>query len=292
MNVIVLFNGLGNQMSQYAFYLNMKQIENETYVLNFCNSDHNGFELNNVFGIKIKRDLKLFFLNLIFRILLTPRLPFLFVPLQKLLNFFNILIIKENFDYSFKSEYLKPTKGIVFYYGGWHHENYFLAIRNHLIETYKFNQTKLSDVLEIENSIKGTQSVSLHVRRGDFLNDDNINLFGGVCTKDYFDKAIEYINKKIDSPHFFVFSNDFEWVNENISLDNFTYITCNSGRDSWKDMYLMSLCKHNIISNSTFSWWSAWLNHNKDKIVISPDRFLNNDLLSDIYPDQWYKVKQ
>jgi hypothetical protein len=95
------------------------------------------------------------------------------------------------------------------------------------------------------------------------------------------------MESKVENPHFFVFSNDLVWVKENIFIKNVTYVDCNAGKNSWKDMYLMSLCQHNIIANSTFSWWGAWLNKNKNKIVISPKRFLNSDTTTDVYPDAW-----
>ena len=82
-----------------------------------------------------------------------------------------------------------------------------------------------------------------------------------------------------------------DWVKDNIQIQNCTYVDHNKGKNSYLDMYLMSLCKHNIISNSTFSWWGAWLNRNTSKIVVMPDRWLQNDSAQGIFPSEWVKLE-
>lgn len=291
MDVVVIFNGLGNQMSQYAFYTQKKKLNDSTCFIPFCR-DHNGLELSNVFGINIKLTLKQKFLYILFRLLLTEKFPILSYPIIKMFNFFNIKIQKENFDYSFKLSYLNHSKGIIFYYGGWHSEQYFVKSRKDILKKFVFNEINDNANLSHIKHIVSTNSVSLHIRRGDFLNAANINLFGDVCTLNYYTKAVELIESKVSNPHFFVFSNDLVWVKENLNINNVTYVDCNSGNNSWKDMCLMSLCKHNIIANSTFSWWGAWLNKNSDKIVVSPSRFLKYDSFTDVYPDSWIKISE
>jgi hypothetical protein len=174
--------------------------------------------------------------------------------------------------------------------GGWHNEGYFSAIKDKVKSEFTFRIPEDPENLQHIHKITSTNSVSIHIRRGDYLNAANINLFGDVCNRAYYEKAIELIKTEVINPHFFIFSNDFSWVKANLHLENVTYITSNVGEDSWKDMYLMSLCKHNIVANSTFSWWGAWLNNNTNKIVISPSRFLKGDEFSDIYPKQWIKL--
>jgi hypothetical protein len=289
MNVIIIFNGLGNQMSQYAFYLQHKKKDTSTYFIPFC-SDHNGLELESVFGVDCKESFTQRILYFLFRILLTDKVKLVSIPVQKLLHLFNCSIVKENFNYNFNSDYIKPSRGITFYYGGWHTEKYFVGAKDKVEGVFEFSAPTDETNRSFISSIKSTNSVSLHVRRGDFLNTDNINLFGGVCTIAYFEKAISTMESKVNNAHFFVFSNDLAWVKQNIFIKNVTYVDCNAGKNSWKDMYLMSLCQHNIIANSTFSWWGAWLNKNKNKIVISPKRFLNSDITTDVYPDAWTTV--
>ncbi|GGA63288.1 alpha-1,2-fucosyltransferase [Flavobacterium palustre] len=289
MDVIVIFNGLGNQMSQYAFYLQKKSINKSTHFISFCR-DHNGFELDSVFKITSTDFMIKKLLYILFRILLTDKIKVVTIPLKRILKILNCKIVREDFDYSFNEDYLKASKGITFYYGGWHTEKYFFNEKEALLSAFKFDDVEEAENIEHSKIIANCNSVSIHVRRGDFLNSANVNLFGGVCTKEYFQKAISNIESKIETPHFFVFSNDMEWVKQNLSISTVTYVTWNTGKNSWKDMYLMSLCKHNIIPNSTFSWWGAWLNKNPQKIIISPSRFLNNDKHTDVYPESWVKI--
>jgi len=291
MDVVIIFNGLGNQMSQYAFYLHKKNIKNTTYFIPFC-KDHNGLELERVFGINCKETLVQKLLYLLFRVLLTDRVKILSVPIQRFLALLNCKIIKENFNYNYNKDFIIPSKGISFYYGGWHSENYFIDVQDAILKEFEFALPNDSENRNHIRNIEATNSIAIHIRRGDFLNADNLHLFGNVCTKEYFEKAVGLIETKVGNSHFFVFSNDLAWVKENIAINNVTYVDCNSGSDSWKDMYLMSLCNHAIISNSTFSWWGAWLNKNVNKIVISPSRFLKDDIFTDIYPDSWIKISE
>jgi len=289
MDVIIIFNGLGNQMSQYSFYLAKKKINPSTYAISFCR-DHNGLELESVFGISFDASVKQRFLHILFRLLLTDKFGAISGGLRKVFNFFNIKIQKENYDYAFKSEYLNPSKGVTFYYGGWHAPAYFKEVEQKLSNSFKFIEPSDSKNQKIVNKIKNMNSISIHIRRGDYINSANIDLFGGVCTLDYYQDAINLLVNQIKDCHFFIFSNDMKWVQDNLKLDNVTYVDHNCGVNSWKDMYLMSLCNHNIIANSTFSWWGAWLNKNQRKIVISPNKFLNDDIYTEVYPSTWTKL--
>ncbi|WP_443945511.1 alpha-1,2-fucosyltransferase [Pedobacter sp. AW1-32] len=291
MDVVVFFNGLGNQMSQYAFYLQKREIDKRTEYIDFCRQ-HNGLELSRIFNINIETNAKKGILYVLFRFLLTEKL--------KLVNFLKnifkkrkINIIKEKYDYSFNKDYLMPSKsGITYYFGGWPSEKYFISVKDKVAKSFEFVKPEDEDNVTMLNKIKTENSVAIHIRRGDYLQGDNINIFGGVCTVTYFENAIKKIEESVINPHFFVFSNDIPWVKDNLNMKNSTYVTFNSGENSWKDMYLMSNCNHNIISNSTFSWWGAWLNKNPEKIVISPSRYLNNDVKTDVYPDSWIKITE
>ncbi|WPU95796.1 alpha-1,2-fucosyltransferase [Mucilaginibacter sabulilitoris] len=291
MDVVVIFNGLGNQMSQYAFYLQKKSVNKSTYLIDFCSSqNHNGMELHRVFDIDLKVTLFQRFLMVLFKILIVEKYKIIVKPLRSLLRFFNCNVIYENFNYSFNSSYLLPSKGITFYYGGWHSEKYFLSVKDKIVKEFEFLKPIDPENVDYIHSISKHNSIGIHIRRGDYLDADNFNLFGDVCNKAYFEAAIDLIENKLNNPHFFVFSNDMSWVKANLFMNKVTYITCNNGKNSWKDMYLMSLCKHNIISNSTFSWWGAWLNKNVDKLVISPKRYLKKDKFTDFYPESWTKL--
>ena len=118
--------------------------------------------------------------------------------------------------------------------------------------------------------IRSTESVSIHIRRGDYLNPENQAIYGGICTDEYYEKAISYMEKKLWSPHFFIFSDDAEYAKKTYTKENYTVVDINHGRDSFYDMYLMGCCKHNICANSTFSFWGARLNENPYKLMIRP----------------------
>jgi hypothetical protein len=137
-------------------------------------------------------------------------------------------------------------------------------------------------------TIEETNSVSIHIRRGDFLLEEE--KFGNICTPQYYGKAITEIGRRVETPVFFFFSDDMKWVRENMRIPHPYYIDWNRGKDSWQDMFLMSKCKHHIIANSTFSWWGAWLNPSPQKVVVTPGRFLNNMDTPDLIPDSWVKV--
>lgn len=138
--------------------------------------------------------------------------------------------------------------------------------------------------------MKKTESVFLHVRRGDYLSPRYKKLFEGCCGLDYYETAIAYIKKQVANPKFFVFSDDIEWTKKNIPLDNPSYIDWNHGEDSPYDMYLMSHCKYAIIANSTFSYWGARLGRKKT-IITYPSKWYNPPLtVSNMFPKEWVKI--
>ncbi len=140
---------------------------------------------------------------------------------------------------------------------------------------------------------KTDHSVSLHVRRGDYVSDLNTNQYHGTCDADYYSKAIEYITSKIGTGiHLFVFSDDIDWVMENMLFQYPTTYVSSPLIPDYEEMYLMSLCNHHIIANSSFSWWGAWLDKKSDKIVIAPKRWTQKDERNyrDIIPNSWIRL--
>lgn len=294
MDVVIIFNGLGNQMSQYAFYLKKKKLSKSTKFLFSKKSQkiHNGYELDNVFGIKYYDTLINKMLFLVFRIVGYKKLPFISKPVIRIFNFFGIKIINENDDYNFHPDYLIPSGGIKFYVGGWHSEKYFVDINDEVLNTFKFNFENIGkENLEVYKQIKSSQSVSVHIRRGDFLDPANYKKYGAVCTLNYFLSAIDKIKSLVENPHFYFFTNDHAWVSNNFTGSNFTIININTASDSWKDMFLISNCLHNINSNGSFSLWSSRLNKNENKIVIVPRNFMVDKYFEGIYPESWIQLK-
>lgn len=143
----------------------------------------------------------------------------------------------------------------------------------------------------LAEKIKDQITVSVHIRRGDYLQGNNLN-YHGICGMDYYQNAIEYLQKKEKNLTFVFFSDDIERVKENFAMGSAYFVDRNVGKDAWQDMQLMSLCKHNIIANSSFSWRGAWLNANPEKIVIAPKHWFANPELTDqdIVPESWIRL--
>ncbi len=131
------------------------------------------------------------------------------------------------------------------------------------------------------------KAVAVHVRRGDYLK-PAINAFHGLLPIKYYENARVKLETTIDNPNYYIFSDDIEWCKLNFKFRNSTFIS-DKGTANWEDMCLMSLCKHNIIANSSYSWWSAWLNTNPDKIVIAPEQWFAKQT-SEIVPEKWLKI--
>jgi hypothetical protein len=130
-------------------------------------------------------------------------------------------------------------------------------------------------------------AIAIHIRRGDYVKFANIHL---VCTSFYYEKAIAYIQSKVENPVFYVFSEDIEWCKENVKVPEPCFYMDGLDKPSSHDMQLMSLCKHNVISNSSYSWWAAWLNQNADKIIVAPDRWFADGRGTDIYTDDMVRI--
>lgn len=181
----------------------------------------------------------------------------------------------------------------VYLRGFWQSYKYFESIRGVLLDELKWAE----DLDEINESISvdilNCNSVSLHIRRGDYVENKAITHLYNICNKNYYQKAIEHVINLVEKPRFFVFSDNIQWVKENINIDfPHKYIEHNSGNKSYIDMRLMSLCKHNIIANSSFSWWGAWLNQNSNKIVIAPSKWRADNYIKsqDVCPPNWLLI--
>jgi hypothetical protein len=173
--------------------------------------------------------------------------------------------------------------------GYWQSEKYFVKHKEVIRQELTFKNELSPENLATASSLLKTASVSLHVRRGDYVSSQATNDVHGVCTLDYYRNAISHMARSVESPRFFIFSDDINWVKANLQLDfPCEYIANNVGANSYVDMRLMSMCKHNIIANSSFSWWGAWLNSNPNKIVIAPKKWFAKALSTeDLIPAKW-----
>ncbi len=149
-------------------------------------------------------------------------------------------------------------------------EKYYSDILGDLRERIRFPKSQNPANAQMAEEIRSCRSVSVHIRRGDYLNQENAELFGGICTDAYYDAAIRRIKEIEPDAHFYLFSDDVAYAEQKYTDPEYTVVNINHGKDSFYDMWLMSQCRHNICANSTFSFWGARLNRNENKIMIRP----------------------
>lgn len=175
--------------------------------------------------------------------------------------------------------------------GYWQTEKYFKDIRQTLLRDFSYKEPPSRHNQILLDKIHSTNAISIHVRRGDYATLKNAADFHGLTGAEYYQKATQTMENNIPNPHFFVFSDDPEWGKQNLKFNQPTmYISLNKkGSD---DMRLMRACKHNIIANSSFSWWGAWLNENNNKVVIAPRHWFADKETDtkDVIPNEWIKI--
>lgn len=163
-------------------------------------------------------------------------------------------------------------------------EKYFEKYADELKDNLSIQSVKLSGESDgYKDMILNTNSVAVHIRRGDYLSQEFKDVYGGICTDIYYKSAIGYMNGQLENPVYYIFSNDPDWCKQEYQGDEYVIVDCNDEEHGYMDLVLMGMCKHNIIANSSFSWWGAWLNDNKDKIVIAPSKWINNQETPDIW---------
>ena len=195
-------------------------------------------------------------------------------------------------SYGYETGIEKKAVGNCIFRGFWQTEKYFQHCKDDIKRQFTFLPFDETENIELAEKMAKENSVAIHLRKGkDYLKSE---LMGkGLCPVEYYQEAIKYIKSHVKDPVFYVFTDNPDWIKENI--DNFDYQLVDwnqvSGKRSFRDMQLMTCAKHNIIANSTYSWWGAWLNPNPDKIVIAPKNFFNpvNEFFSksDIICDDW-----
>lgn len=287
--IVFLSGGLGNQMFQYALYASLKnQGYNAKVDIGLLKKDtqHNGYELDTIFDIHANSN--------IFDLFLVRCMYYLHIwKPNTLINFWKKLfqLLRITFITDKTQDFTRINNDNIVYFCGYFQSAKYFNNLKHISSIFKFKEETISQQSkEILSLITQCNSISIHIRRGDYISENNKNLYGGICTKEYYQKAIDIMCSKVANPHFFIFSNDIEWCKKNINLPHIYYVNCNKGKDSWQDMLLMSKCKHNIIANSTFSWWGAYLNENPQKVIISPSKLTNRGDSPNLFPDSWIKL--
>jgi hypothetical protein len=295
MIIIKLQGGLGNQMFQYAIgrklsILNKTELKLDLSFLldrtprsNFTYRDYN----LNIFNLKIEsatsEEIK-------------PFVNHLDNKIKR--KIYSYLFLGKNKKYIYEKQLtcdpnIFKLTGNIYLDGYWQTEKYFSDIKNILYNDFNIKIPQDEKNQEITKIIKNSNSVSIHTRRGDYITNKQTYNVHGICDLDYYYNCVNLLLKQIENPHFFIFSDDHKWAKENLKLDYLmTFIDHNNASKNYEDLRLMSQCKHNIIANSSFSWWGAWLNKNPDKIVYAPQKWFNDSSrdTKDLIPDQWIKV--
>lgn len=285
--------GLGNQLFQYAFgqAISDKYGYEVKYDLSYFDNIPAGDELRKPFIHRFLMDSQI----------ATATETELLIRKDKKRLY---KVLKQLGLYSYRTRYERPIDGInsiediednTYLIGYWQSEQYFDNITEKITSTFNFRKLCHDDnIINLAAQMEEASSVSIHIRGGDYLLDKNQAIFGGICTSDYYNKAIEHIKEKVSNPVFYLFTNDIDWTKNNIKLpyDDITIISEQlSNPEDWVELYLMSRCHYNIIANSSYSWWAAWLNQNSDKIVLAPPKWNQNMENDKIYCDSWIKIK-
>lgn len=272
MIIATIYGGLGNQMFQYAIAQALSLEKKQALRLDISRFEHytlHKYSLHH-FDIKAK---------------------FYKKPNRYLIKIRDLLFTKTTYaeiDFGFDTGVFQLKGDYIFLDGYFQSEKYFLKYKNEILKRFEIKSKLKPKTLETLNYITAVNSVSLHIRRGDYVNNPKHYIDPEV----YYQNAMAIIESKIETPVFFIFSDDINWVKENMTFKYKTFfIDFNDALSNFEDLKLMSTCKNNIITNSSFSWWGAWLNKNENKIVIAPKEWFNDDTNSDdIIPNSWIKI--
>lgn len=284
-----VIGGLGNQMFQYAAARALSLAHDVPLRLDVSGFAgyglHQGFELERVFDITVApaspEDLRMVLgwqsPASVRRLLGRPVLGWL-----RSRNF----VVEPHFHYWPGIREIAPPCYLT---GYWQSERYFADAAATIRADFTFRQPLSGRNLELAGEIGAANAVSLHVRRGDYASNAKTLATHGLCPVEYYEAAIDHIARHVDAPHFFLFSDEPDWLRANLRVHHpVQYVDHNRGAESYNDMRLMSLCRHHIIANSSFSWWGAWLNPDPGKIVVAPRKwFANDNVTQDLFPEGW-----
>lgn len=212
----------------------------------------------------------------------------------------DLLKMKPNEFYHYKEKYkfqyderVLSQEGNVYLDGSWQSERYFVKIRDTILKDLTVKTPPSSRNLELLQEIQKKNSVAIHIRRQDYVNNPKTLEFHGSCSIEYYKKCIAMMCERVPDPTFFIFSDDPAWAEQNIKTGHSSvYINNNGKENGQEDLRLLSNCSHFIIANSSFSWWGAWLSTNRDKIVLVPKPWIRSKELTvkDMIPSSWVEV--
>lgn len=293
MNKVSIFGGLGSQMFQFALaiVLDVEGIPTKISIRNFfVYKHHQGFELSKVFSVPLrpidKVKISLLELGAPFWKLKTVR--FLMSKLIGFYNQFDKNKFYEKDEFINNSSVFKQKNSMII--GKWQSEAYLINHQKLIREVFNFKKPRDYKNMTLSKNILDSNSVAIHIRRGDYTSQEWKSSHLVITGPKYYLDSIAMLRSKLNNPIFYFFSDDISWIKNNFNGDDFVFVSHNKNEKSYIDMYLMSLCKHFIIANSTFSWWAAWLSNSPDKLVIMPEPWLKNIQTPGIYPETWHPV--
>lgn len=290
MIVSSIIGGLGNQMFQFAAARALALDRGQAIKLDTSGFEnyklHQGFQLqqafNGQFDVASKAEVNVLIgwqsAPLVQKILSLP----MAAPLRK-----DSLIIEPHFQYW---DGIRNAPKDCYLRGYWQSEKYFQDHATAIRTDFSFKLPLTGENSLLAKQIDKVNAISLHVRRGDYVKNLATLAMHGVCSVEYYNAAVEYFLSRINNPVFFIFSDDMPWVKENLSMAAPTHYVGHNDQ-AYDDMHLMSLCKHHVIANSSFSWWGAWLNASPDKIVVAPKQwFAHPRNTKHLLPEEWVKL--
>ena len=290
MIITKLIGGLGNQMFQYAVGRRAAYVNNAEFKLDITGYENQERMTKREYALNIF-NIKENFVTEKERNKLKKN-SFIWKVLRKISPILgNKTYFKEK-HFHFDSDILKISDNS-YLDGYWASEKYFKDIEDIIRKEFTLKDKPDAVNQKMISRIKNCDSVSIHIRRGDYAFDEKTNRYHGECNLNYYLKAIALIAKKVKRPQFFVFSDDIKWAKQNLRLKfPCVYVDHNVGKQDYEDIRLMSYCQHNIIANSSFSWWGAWLNQNPNKIVIAPKKWFRELSINtkDLILQSWIKI--
>ncbi len=293
MVIVRLKGGLGNQLFQYAAARNLSILHTTTLKLDISYFERQSLRTYSLTPFRIQEEFATLEEIAKLKGISKKRLARIAFRLsQQLKPYYRRSIFSEPHLGPFDVNIVKTPRD-VYLDGSWQSEKYFKDIEHVLRDEITVRYPLDSANGAITRLIRQTESVSLHVRRGDYVSNPTTYHFHGVCSREYYQGAVDILTQMVKEPHFFVFSDDIPWVQQNLGLDYpITYITHNGVDNAHEDLRLVRRCKHHIIANSSFSWWGAWLCTFPEKIVISPKKWFNAASLdtSDLIPTSWIQL--
>jgi hypothetical protein len=287
MIIVQLYGGLGNQLFQYAFGRALATKLDTNLKLDISSFHAASLHKYSLMHYHITEDVA-------GSKEVESMVPF--HTLQQYLNrflhvsFSRNLYLEKSYSFDPGTRFIKDNCLVR---GCWQSEKYFMDIELTIRDAFQLKTPVSETGNQVKNQIDQSNAVSIHVRRGDYVNNPGTRKFHGICDLAYYSRAIDFIANRIHDPHFYVFSDDPAWCVANLQSEYpLTFVTHNDTARNYEDLFLMSRCKHNILANSTFSWWGGWLNNHPEKIIIAPAKWFNTQLYKTdtLLPWKWVKL--